>query len=76
MIHVETIKGQKVVEVQGTNAVILSDLAHVINGVKYHLLMKENKLTNEQANTIMTQVYMDAMLSDYDTKGENDEDNN
>lgn len=74
MIHVETIKGQKVVEVQGTNSVILSDLAHVINGVKYHLLMKENNLTNEQANTIMTGVFMESMMEDFDTKGDNDGD--
>ena len=71
MIHVETIKGQKVVEIQGTNAVILTDLAHVINGVKYHLLMKENSLTDEQANAIMTRVYMESMMEDFDTKGEN-----
>lgn len=74
MIHVETIKGQKVVEVQGTNSVILSDLAHVINGVKYHLFMKENGLTNEQANSIMTGVFMDSMMRDFDTRGDNNGD--
>lgn len=74
MIHVETIKGQKVVEVQGTNAVILTDLAHVINAIKYRLLMKENELTNEQANSIMTGVFMDSMTRDFDTKGDNNGD--
>lgn len=74
MIHVESIKGQKVVEVQGSNSVILTELEYVINAVKYRLLMKEEGLTNEQANSIMTGLFMESMMKDFDTKGENNGD--